>query len=224
MKKFIRFGLFLSFLLFSSQLLKAQDLVSVSPDSSMQGNHVMITIIGTQSHFTTINNAFFISLRQGNTRISPDSFNAVNDSLLYTYFTLPYNVSGWCDMNVMNFTDGNMVLPTAFFIETSPTAPNIVSIVPDSAYQGVTVSTIITTVNTNYSSGSITRLSLDMGWGNRIDADSIVIVNDTSLVAIFTIPFAANTGLYDLRIDHSTDGTLMLNDGFEIIQSRIYCK
>lgn len=206
------------FLLIAGQVY-SQNLLSVSPDSAMQGQQVTITVLGTQTHFTTINNRYFIALVQGNMRIIPDSFDAQNDSLLYAYFTLPYTTSGWCDMNVLNFTDGNMIMTNAFYIIPSPTAPKLVSINPDSAYQGASVVTNITSVNTNYASGNITRIRLERGFQNRFIADSFTVHNDTNITAFFTFPFNAAAGLYDLRIDHSNDGTLYLNDGFEVVES-----
>ena len=198
----------------------AQNLVSVTPDSAMQGNQVILTIVGTQTHFSAINNAFFISLRQGNNRISCDSFSIQNDSLLLAYFDLPYTLSGWCDVNVLNFTDGNMLLPNSFYITASPTAPNIISINPDSAYQGTSIVATILSVNTKYASGSITRIRLRIGGFNgTFNADSFIVNNDTNITAYFTFPFTAATGLYDLLIDHNLDGTISLNDNFEVIES-----
>lgn len=204
-------------LLFSMQLT-AQNLLSVSPDSAMQGNQVTIMVVGTQTNFTAINNTFFISLRQGTARVNCDSFSVQTDSLLFAYFSLPYNLSGWCNINVGNFMDGNMVLSNSFFIVTSPTAPNLISIEPDSAYQGTSVVTTIASVNTNYASGTINLIRLEMGF-NRITADSFTIINDSSIIAYFSFPVNSASGLYNLRIGHSSDGTLFLNACFEVLVS-----
>ncbi|MHC4213699.1 MAG: hypothetical protein ACYSWP_10045, partial [Planctomycetota bacterium] len=94
----------------------------------------------------------------------------------------------------------------------------LISINPDNANQGESLSVTITGQDTNFLQGSSTTVSavwFEQG-SSTIDASSFWANSPTSASANFDIPGGALTGIWDVKATDTIDGTLTLPDGFTI--------
>jgi len=122
--------------------------------------------------------------------------------------------------------DGRITVQAALDIYTEGNAwditiladPVLTSITPISAEQGDSLSATITGQNTNFMQGSSTTVtSVWFSQGSStINASSFWANSPTSASANFDIPGGASTGLWDVKVTDTIDGTLTLADGFTI--------
>lgn len=192
-------------------------LLSIDPDSTEQGTSVKALILASNTSFTTANFTV-IRLNQGTTQINRDSFTVINDTALYAYFTFQMTTAvGLYNLTVTNNLDGTLTLTQSFKVIVSSKAPKIFSVDPDTAIQGTKVSVTILGINTHFDSGLNLNVSLFMSPNTTINPDAITRINDTAMIADFTISTAVQTGLYDVRVSNSIDGQLTLPQSFTII-------
>ncbi len=192
---------------------------SVSPAYAYPGDTFVMQIFSKNTTFTQ-SAALTVYFGQGFQRIQPDSVTVVNDTFLKAYYTLSTNTGlGFYPLNVTGAPEGNLTMPNAFEVRLSPTAPQIVSLQPDSAIQGTSVQVYYSCKNTSFLSETNLSASLRRGWQGNITADSTVVLNDSTLLAYFTISMNAQTGLYEGRISNVSTGTLSLPNAFEIFTS-----
>ena len=137
-------------------------------------------------------------------------------------WTVPWISSGQCLVQVSDVSDPavNDISDAVFSINTP--VPQIVSIDPNTAQQGDSLSVTITGQNTNFTQGSgTTRVWFSQG-GVTIEADTFLPTSDTSITADFTIPIDATTGLWDVNVEDDIDGTLTLVSGFDVTLTTEY--
>jgi len=92
----------------------------------------------------------------------------------------------------------------------------IVSVNPDSAYQGDALFVSISGQNTNFSQGSGT-FSVWFNQGSAtINSSFFNVNNDTLLDAWFNIPGNASIGFWDVNVNDDLDGILTKTNGFYI--------
>jgi hypothetical protein len=93
--------------------------------------------------------------------------------------------------------------------------PELISLSPSYGQQGENFLVNITGSHTHFSTGSqaiyFTRDSSQI----NLTIDSVY--TDTTLAAIIYIPLQAETGLWDVSVQNELDGTMILEDGFQII-------
>jgi len=196
----------------------APKLLSIDPDTIMQGASFKALIVATNTKFST---ASFTQIRlsQGFNQINRDSFTVINDTSLYAWFTIAMTrPTGVYNLSVNNSLDGNMALTAVFWVEKSPFTPKLLSIDPDSSEQGTSVKVLITSTQTKFSSASFTVIRLIQGT-TQVNNDSFTVINDTTLYAYFTFQMTSPVGLYNLAINNNLDGNLTLNQSFTVILS-----
>ncbi|HEX8517407.1 MAG TPA: T9SS type A sorting domain-containing protein [Bacteroidia bacterium] len=113
----------------------------------------------------------------------------------------------------------HFLLFTLFFsagLFNTAQAQSIVSVTPDSAMQGQTLSVVITGSATSFGQGTATTQAWLSQGMDIIAPNSVVELNSTQLLVNFTIPVTSSTGLYDLNTYNGTDGLLTLANGFKI--------
>lgn len=113
-----------------------------------------------------------------------------------------------------------VLIVVLFATSTTLTAQTIVSVDPNTAQQGQNLAVAIEGLGTHFEQGSNTYIWLSQG-GQNIDAYGYYPYDDTLLIAWFDIPIDAASGLYDLNVYNSIDGTLTLYDGFRITLGNI---
>ncbi len=97
-------------------------------------------------------------------------------------------------------------------------AQTLSSIDPDNAEQGQELTVTITGTDTHFNQASGTTVSLTRGTttynGNNINA----ILNEEMEVD-FSFPLDASTGIYDLNVFNNIDGSMNLNNAFEVLEA-----
>lgn len=95
--------------------------------------------------------------------------------------------------------------------------PTLTSVNPIRAEQGEVLTVVIIGQNTHFAQGNATpRVWLAHG-STTIDATSTSVQSNTELRSNFNIPFSAPTGLWNLSVQSSLDGTVTLANGFAIM-------
>lgn len=111
----------------------------------------------------------------------------------------------------------SLLIGILFATSTTLIAQTLTSIDPDNAQQGQSLSITITGQNTHFAQGSPTINSVWFSQGSpTINASSSWPYSDISLSASFNIPINATTGLWDVIVYNSIDGTLTFPDGFTV--------
>ena len=140
-------------LLFSS--LSAQvALTSIDPDSAARGDNLSVYIIGQGTNFTQGSGVTSVWFSQGSSTIFSYSFWPGNNTTLTAYFDIPFDaLMGLWDISVNSSADGTLTLADAFTVNPAGT-PEIIFVVPDSAYQGDYLPVDITGLHTHFNQGS----------------------------------------------------------------------
>ena len=114
-----------------------------------------------------------------------------------------------------------LVASLLFCTQTPLGAQTLTSIAPDNAQQGDSLPVTITGQDTTFLQGSWTTVTSI--WFSRgsltIPGISIFASSSTEVSANFDIPGDAAIGLWDVNVDNTVDGPLMLADGFTIIDT-----
>ncbi len=94
--------------------------------------------------------------------------------------------------------------------------PEITAVNPSQAEQAQSLTLVISGQNTHFAQGSATqRVWLGRG-GRTIEALRYSQLNNTTLSADFSIPPSAQPGLWNVSVHSDIDGSLTLDNGFEI--------
>jgi len=206
-----RFLIIIILFAFPSSLF-AQSLISISPDTAQTGQSLGVGISGQGTHFDQAA-AMSVWFSQGSSIIYGSGYYPVNDTFMVVWFDIPVGAElGLHDLNVYNDIDGTLTLNDCFTI--NPGAIAIVSIDPDSAQQGQTLTVGISGRGTHFNQGSGTTVWFSQGSGTI--AANVWPISDILLLAQFIIPEDAATGLQDVSVYNDIDGTLTLSNSFTI--------
>ena len=182
-------------------------LVSVTPDNADQGSTLPITIIGQNTHWETSTPIVrLINVATPSETIEATTVTVDSDTQLVADFTIPGSgSSGLWDISV-----DALLLPSAFTV--NQLVPSLIAVDPDIAIQGEEVIVTITSENTFWE-GTSPDVYLEFTGGSSaiIQAQSVSVVNNSTLTATFNIPLAAEVGLYDVFVND-----VVLQNGFTI--------
>ncbi len=206
-----RFLIIIILCAFPSSLF-AQSIISIEPDTAQTGQGLNIGISGQGTHFEQAA-SMSVWLSQGSSIIYGSGYYPVVDTFMVVWFDIPVGAElGLHDLNVYNDIDGTLTLNGCFTI--NPGAIAIVSIGPDSAQQGQTLTVAVSGRGTHFEQGSGTTVWFSQGSGTI--AANVWPISDILLLAQFIIPEDAQTGLQDVSVYNDIDGTLTLSNGFTI--------
>jgi hypothetical protein len=181
----------------------------MEPNIGYPGDDILADVFGTNTQWTE--GVTEVYLTYGNDPgqvIDATSFTVFSDTQLEMQFTIPAEASmGNYDLHV-----DALVKEDAFTVLSLPQA--ITSMDPNSAEQGVTVVSVITGQNTDWTIDEpVVVLSYQEDPGEAIIPSLVTVVSDTELEATFDIAYNAMPGLYDLHVDN-----LDLNGAFSVIE------
>lgn len=189
------------------------------PDTVNNGENVSFTITGDFTHFDVPGVDNYVRFLSGNGgELVADNVSIVHSEELTASFFIGYtNPAGDYDLHITNKLDGHMILEDAMHIKMGTTNPEIVSVEPNSAYQGDQLSVVVTGRNTTFEQGSSTlKFIKEMG---SITPESRTVLNDTVIVGNFIFNFNDEPGVYDVRVGNDYWGDVILIDGFELLAS-----
>jgi len=201
-------------------VLKSQNpiITSISPDSATLGQSLSVTISGQNTHFAQgTGTSTTVWFSQGSQTIYPNYIAAQGSISLSAYFYIPNNVStGLWNVNANNYIDGIMILPNSMTINPIPNS-QIISVNPDSAAEGQTISVSITAQNTNFGQGSTTTTAwFEQGSSTYLPIVNINIISSTEIIGQVNIPSVVSLGYYNTWVSNTIDGQINKPNSFVV--------
>ncbi|MBU0489607.1 MAG: PKD domain-containing protein [Bacteroidetes bacterium] len=99
---------------------------------------------------------------------------------------------------------------------------NINSVSPDTANRRTTLSVEISGQNTHFGQGtSTTNVWFNQGTVTMIYPNNINIIDSSKFEAEFSFGYYLPTGVYDVTVDNTTDGVMVLPAGFTLLQGSV---
>lgn len=179
---------------------------AINPNVGRQGQSLNVTITGTDTHFDTINGTkLWFHFSPGSSTIEVNSYTPISYTTLNANIRIPIDAPlGSYSIEVKNYVDGSMILPNAFTVQ--PAGPELVYTHVTNAKPGQKASVSAITTRTHYKTSKPTMV-FNFG-GTIVNADSVVVGDDTLLFADVTIPPNITPGRYPFTITNATDGSL----------------
>jgi hypothetical protein len=195
---------------------------SFTPDTAAVGQSVKIRITGVNTRFGTGQNPTYATLSLS--KNSKDTLfgysNTINSiNSMSCYFTIPANAdTGYYNLNIYDTYDGHLISTSRFHIYKYLT--RLLSINPTASTTGASLSVTVTGYNTNFTTGTGSIVWFSQGTQTIHATKNTAVASDT-IHSDFTIPSSAKTGYYDVNTNDSTDGDLILMNGFYIYAASI---
>jgi len=190
-----------------SVLAVIPELISVNPNNADQGSNPTLTISGQNTQWAgTSPNVRLRKTGAPSDIIAALSVVVTNNTQLQANFSIASDAtSGFYDVLV-----DDLVLTSAFTV--NQLVPSLVSVNPDTAGQGEAVDVTITGLNTFWQGTSPTvSMTYSGSLPTTIEASSVTVTSNTTLVAVFNIPADATVGLWDVNVNG-----LVLEESFTI--------
>ena len=184
--------------LFTVNVAEAQQLLSVTPSTGLQGQTLSVTIAGSNTTFTAGSTASF------GAGITVNSVSFVSATSLNANITIATNAAvGPRDVTVT--TDGTPLTGSGLFTVTAPPA-TILTVTPSTGQQGQQgLQVTIIGANTIFSAQS------NVSFGSGVTVTALSIGSPTSLTATINIAAGAALGPRDVTI--TTNGTPVTGSG-----------
>jgi uncharacterized repeat protein (TIGR03803 family) len=177
-------------------------LLTIHPDSAFVGEIIPVEITSTGTYFIQQGiNSVKMTYNQDPTEIlNAISYSAVNDTLVEAVFGFPANTSlGMWDVYVDNYSLVNGFKVVDYMQQ-------IISIDPDSAYQGDFMTISIETTGTLFEQQQpMVSMNFHDDPSQLINAIDVYVVNDTLIEAEFGFPYSISAGSWDVNVDNMTE-------------------
>ncbi len=203
---------------FTVNAANAPSLVSITPNTSMQGQGLNVTITGTNTHFSSGSNTLhffsqgtetFDILDFGNSTVLSDS------SIVFNAFVSPTAALGIYSVGVENNLDGIVMFNNSFTV--TKTNKSITNISPNKGKQNQQLTVTITGLNTKFNTGSPTIYFIRQGSPtNDIEMLGFAATSATSATVQVSISPNAALGLYDIGYFNLNDGAVLKPDAFTV--------
>lgn len=190
-------------------------IVSITPTSGTQGQLLSISITGQNTNFQQGTDV--IKLTNGSTNKSPQQSTFVSPTLINSTFAFTTgDPTGYYNLSIQKNGSYTLYLNNCFYLNSSTTIPSLVSVTPTTGVQGTTATLTITGLDTHFGqSGTTTIPSLKYGT-YQINASITNIIDSLTIEAQFNLSTAYPTGLYNVCVNNTIDGTLLLNNAFTV--------
>jgi len=193
------------------------ELISITPNYSVQDGEVAVTITGLNTNFSS-GSGTYVWLQQGSSTIYSDPVYPHQPEVINTEFNIGrYNPVGYWDLYVDDDFDPVLSLPSSFYIYPFP--GKIIDFTPDSIKSPESLWVSITGEDTYFHTGSNSYTSLVQVErdGQTYETSTLSVSSPYDLTAYLEIPDDAPLGLYDVRIYNSDNPfPAVLEDGFEV--------
>ncbi len=204
------------FFLCIAELLAAQTISNLSPNSGNAGQSLTISITGSNTHFTAGSAALAdFEFAQGSSTTT--NINVLSWTNIEADVDIPAAATtGYYDLYAYNSFDGDLHTDRAFYVNGTPQR---FTISPTGANPGQTLTITITGSNTHFNSASPTAyIDLDFvqGSATSIVQGNLSIANDTLMAAQFTIPPVVTSAYYSVYVSTDQDGRLVAPNALSI--------
>jgi len=195
---------------------RADEIVSIDPDSAMQGDQLWVAISGQDTHFNQGSGTLEVYLSNGANSLYARSYNPVSDTYLEAFFQIPQSFpADLYDLTVTDYDYPFTVTAENIFTITEDPSAVLLSITPIYSKQGDSLWVTITGQNTTFGQGSYTSVCLNQEPAN-ICASSLNIHSSSVLDAYFEIPIDVPEGYYSVAVDADIPPIVTLDSSFYI--------
>jgi hypothetical protein len=190
-------------------------ITAVVPDSGLQTTYVSITVSGENTQFTQ--GSHTLNLKGDFDIIYPEEQTVYSDTVIEgEFFINPDHYPGLYDVRIT--AAPSVILEDGFTVLEVEDPPELIAIIPDSAYQGETAIVTITGLNTHFDHPDLEiNVMLDADNASAIPAEYVNVVDSVTLEAWFSFDHSNLDGLYYLRVYDQLDGTMLLEDAFLLL-------
>lgn len=192
-------------------------LVSVTPNTGMQGQSLYVSITGLNTNFSQGSNTVkFFSQGTESFDIFEINNSAVNNNLLGSDIIIsPMAPTGVYSVGVENNFDGLVMLNNSFTVTQNN--KSITTVAPNNGTQGQTLNVTITGLNTNFNTGSPSFYFIRQGSStNDIQALNVTATSATKANLQISIDLATLPGLYDIGYYNFNDGAIFKANAFTV--------
>lgn len=205
---------------FLNPVVNSPELINSEPDTAYNGETILLNITGINTHFDVsgVYNNVWLSATNGG-QLTTSYVTVINSQQIEASIYINYNKpAGDYTLHVNNQLDGELVLPDALTLMEGQNNPEIVSVEPNSAFQGEELTLTVTGKNTTFQQGSSTLGLYKSGLG-YISPYNHTVVNDTIITGDFVFNYDHNPGIYDVKVMNYPYGDHILVDGFQLLAS-----
>ncbi len=192
-------------------------LVSVTPNTGMQGQSLNVSITGLNTNFSQGSNTVkFFSQGTESFDFYEISNSAINNNLLTSNILISPNAPlGVYSVGVENNIDGLVMLNNSFTVTQNN--KSITTVAPNNGTQGQTLTVTITGLNTNFTTGSPSFYFIRQGSPtNDIQTLSLTATSATQANLQISIDLATLPGLYDVGYFNINDGAILKQNAFTV--------
>lgn len=193
-------------------------LVQTTPGSAHIGDTVTFEIFGENTHFDEngiTNNIDFVLENHGG--FSPFSTTVINSNYIQCKcFLYDFLTTGYYKVKLHNELDGSLFKEDVIEVLADPNPAEIVSVVPDTGYQGSELTITVTGRNTTFQQGTSTLFLSMFGYSPIAPSDQIVL-NDTVIQGDFTFDYSHPLGLYDVVVNENGYTNTLKEGGFRLL-------
>ncbi len=193
--------------------LMSQNLQTINPNTGISGHTLALSLTGQNTHFNQGSNTIWFSVGS-TTAFSMTNPTATSSSVISGNVSIPYGTpNSVYNVNAHNNTDGIMTMYNAFIVSAS--GAQIISVAPNNANHGQTLSLSLSCQNANFSSGSNTQVWFSQGSYTMMGTNTTVLSNNLINTDLY-ISQTAPSGVYNSLASNSIDGTLMKASSFTV--------
>ncbi|MBJ7428924.1 MAG: T9SS type A sorting domain-containing protein [Bacteroidia bacterium] len=192
-------------------------LVSVTPNTGMQGQTLAVSITGLNTNFSSGSNTVkFFSQGTESFDFYELSNSPINNNLLSASIIIdPSAPTGVYSVGVENNIDGLVMLNNSFTVTQNN--KSITTVAPNNGTQGQTLNVTITGLNTNFTTGSPSFYFIRQGSPTSdIQTLNITATSATQANVQISIDLATLPGLYDVGYYNINDGALIKANAFTV--------
>ncbi len=189
---------------------------SFSPQIEYQGKAVYFTLKTENTHYNSVDNIPALTLVQANEELYSKEVNVIDSITVEAKFIFSYgNSTGYKRLIVKSPFEGELIVDNAFLLEASEPTGSIVSVLPDTAVQGETISVSLSGKDIVFMQGT-SNMSLAQGT-LTIAPITESVIDDSTIVGEFDFLNTFPTGKYDVKVEGDYAWPdIMLNQGFEL--------
>ncbi|MEI6507333.1 MAG: T9SS type A sorting domain-containing protein [Bacteroidota bacterium] len=193
--------------IYRTKTVSVPKLTFITPNTSPKGQVVNLTIKGLNTHFTSGTN-LSVKFMQGSSMLTPTNVVAVNDTTIT--LSLPISQASGTGMYDVIVTDpvyGDITFVSSFQVTAATIATNLKSITPNSVSKGSKFYMTINATGTHFTSFAPKVVFST----TSIHADTLKVVNDTTLTCYVVADTSAKIGSYSLTVYDFIDDSLKYN-------------
>ncbi len=190
---------------------------SITPAVGYEGKRLTVMVKASNTHFDAAGNTASVTLINNNEELYGHNVIALDSVTLQADFIFSYgNNTGIHDLRVETANEGTLEFPNSFnLVERTPDA-SIVSVVPDSSFQGLTMDVTVTGNDIIFLQGT-SNLILTNGMAS-LYRKSITVENDTTVTGTFQFFKTDSVGQYNVIVEGGYAWpTLTLENGFTLL-------